>query len=61
MGCPLATCIKDGGRRRPALIGRTQIVESYWDFLVLVGFHLPHGIEKREGRRRRKEGSTPFP
>ena len=29
--------------------------------LVLVGFHLPHGIGKREGRRRRKEGAPPFP
>ena len=29
--------------------------------LVLVGFHLLHGIGKREGRRRRKEGDAPFP
>ena len=29
MGCPLATYIKEGGRRRPALIGRAQSVESY--------------------------------
>ena len=28
-GVPLATYIKDGGRRRPALIGRAQSVESY--------------------------------
>ena len=28
-GVPLATYIKDRGRRRPALIGCTQSVESY--------------------------------
>ena len=29
VGCPLDTYIKDGGRRRLALIGRAQSVEFY--------------------------------
>ena len=28
---------------------------------VLVGFHLPYGIGKEEGKKRRKEGGAPLP
>ena len=50
-GAPLPSYIKEQGRRRPALGGGAPSVESYSDSLVLVGFHLPYGIGKGEGRK----------
>ena len=61
LGCPLPPYIKEQGRRRPALGGGAPSVESYQDSLVLVGFHLPYGIGKEEGKKRRKERGAPLP
>ena len=60
MGCPLATYIKDGGRRRPAPEGRAKCG-------VLLGLPSPSRIpppvwnRKEEGKKRRKEGGAPLP
>ena len=49
MGCPLATYIKDGGRRRPALIGCAQSVESPSRIP-------PPTWNRKKGREKEKEG-----
>ena len=49
MGCPLATYIKDGGRRRPALIERAQSVESPSRIP-------PPTWNRKKGREKEKEG-----
>ena len=59
MGCALATYIKDGGRRRPALIGRPKCG-------VLLGLPSPSRIppptwNRKRGREKEKEGAYPLP